>query len=282
MQETMINWTELTWNPASGCTKISPECKYCYAELIAENKRGTLAFPNGFDVTMRPWKLKEPSRVKKPSLIFTNSMTDMFHKDITDAYRDDTVAAMLGSSRHRYQVLTKRPEEALAYFSTRKVPDCIWLGVTVGVNDTTWRIDVLREIKAKVRFISAEPLLEQLDNLNLSGIHWAIGGGESGSQLMKPNVLEARGMVRRGDRKAGENLWEPRDDRADWFRSLRDQCISAGTAFWLKQWGGPKPGSGGRELDGRTWNEMPTSVPGAMPDAYVHREGTQYSLPVIQ
>ncbi len=141
---------------------------------------------------------------------------------------------------------------------------------------------MLREIKARVRFISAEPLLENLVGLNLQGIAWVIGGGESGSHLMKEKLLTTRGLVRHGDRKHGEALWMPREDRIDWARSLRDQCAAAGTAFWWKQFGGPRPESGGRELDGRVHNGMPTFVHGAMPEAYEHRKGTQFSLPVIQ
>src|SRR5580700_1771179 len=122
MNETKINWTEHTWNPASGCSAVSKACERCYAETIAENKRGTAAFPNGFDVMMRPWKLGEPKRLKRASLIFTNSMTDMFHADITDAYRDQILDAMRASPQHRYQVLTKRPARAEKFFRTRKVP----------------------------------------------------------------------------------------------------------------------------------------------------------------
>jgi len=274
MNETEINWTELTWNPASGCTKISPGCKYCYAETIAEGKRGTTAFPVGFDVVEKPRKLGEPARVKKPSLVFTNSMTDMFHEDISDAYRERIVDAMKDAPQHRYQVLTKRPEIAARFFATRAAPACMWLGVTIELQKTADRLDVLRSIEAPVRFVSAEPLLGPLA-LDLTGIHWLISGGESGLHFMKdPRALELRGLVRRG--RGDEHGWMPREDRVGWIRSLRDQCNAAGTAFWHKQWGGPRPGSAGRKLDGRTWDEMPLHVQGAMPAEYRPR-----SLPLF-
>lgn len=263
MNETEILWTELTWNPASGCTKISAGCKYCYAENLAENKRGTPAFPVGFDVVEKPHKLGEPSKVKKPSLIFTNSMTDMFHEQISEAYRDRILEAMRAAARHRYQVLTKRPEKAAEYFATRRVPDCMWLGVTVEHQATAHRLDTLRSIKAPVRFISIEPLLGPLV-LNLEGIHWAIGGGESGSHMMDPTIASVRGLARKADK------WEPNPEHADWVRGIRDQCVAAGVPFFFKQWGGSRPTSAGRLLDGRTWDEMPTR-PGAMPQGYQHK-----------
>jgi len=265
VNKTEINWTDLTWNPASGCTKVSQECKYCYAETLAENKRGTKAFPNGFDMTIRPHKLAEPGRTRRPSLIFTNSMSDLFHDEISDAYRDRCFAAIRDAPRHRYQVLTKRPETAERYFSTRSVPDCVWLGVTVGVRESLGRIDILRRINARVRFLSCEPLLEQLDGIDLSGIAWVIGGGESGSHLSRPDICQKRAMVERGPK--GGPRWVPRADRIGWARHLRNATKAAGAAFWWKQFGGPTPKSGGRLLDGREWNEMPEHISGAMPEA---------------
>ena len=285
MNETKISWTQLSWNPASGCDEVSPECDRCYAKTLAENKRGTPAFPNGFDVTMRPWKLNEPKKVKQPSLIFTNSMTDMFHVGITDAYRDKIIEAMPASPEHRYQVLTKRPAVAEKFFRTRKVPACMWLGCTVGVQETTWRIDVLRRIDAPVKFLSVEPLLARV-TADLSGIDWVIGGGESGYHLSSPKTpedLEQRALVRRG--KKGEANWMPREDRIEWVKHLRDQTKAAGGAFYFKQWGGPRPESGGRILEGRTWDEMPTHIAGAMPAGYNHLERSrphQVVLPVIR
>lgn len=279
MNTTEINWTELTWNPASGCKQISSGCRFCYAKWIAESKRGTTAFPVGFDLMLRPWKLKEPAKVRRPSLIFTNSMTDMFLDDIPDSYRDDILTAMAAAPRHRYQVLTKRPEKAAEYFSTRKVPDYMWLGVTVEHQKTVHRIHTLQRIDAKVKFISAEPLVGPIV-ADLSGIDWLIAGGESGFHLMDPDVCHERALVRRGMKP--ETVWVARDDRMDWIRSLRDQCGRDGVSFWFKQWGGTKGHLAGRELDGRTWEEMPT-VPGCMPEAYIHKDVTRKheQLPIL-
>jgi protein gp37 len=265
MNETEILWTELTWNPASGCTKISAGCKYCYAENLAENKRGTLAFPVGFDIVCKPHKLGEPSKVKRPSLIFTNSMTDMFHEKIPDEYRDRIIEAMKAAPQHRYQVLTKRPEVAERYFSTRRVPDCMWLGVTVEHQLTAHRIETLRRVKAHVRYLSVEPLLGPV-TLDLTGIHWVIVGGESGSHMMDPTIADARGLAR----KNPKGKWEPHPEHADWVRGVRDQSNAAGVPFFFKQFGGSRPTSSGRLLDGRTWDEMPTRA-GAMPTGYQHK-----------
>jgi protein gp37 len=268
MQKTEINWTEHTWGTASGCTKVSAGCKHCYAQLIAEQKRGTRAFPNGFDLTLRPHKMGEPRRLKEPSLIFTNSMTDLFLEEIPDSFRDEQCAVMAEVDRHRYQVLTKRPEVAARYFSTRTVPSSVWLGVTVEHAKTEHRIDTLRGIDARVRFLSIEPLLGPLDlRGKLDGIHWVIVGGESGAHLMDPKECEVRGLVRRGGR--GEPAWVAREDRTPWVRAIRDACEEQGVAFWFKQWGGSRGPLAGRLLDGRTHDGMPT-VPGCMPAAYVH------------
>lgn len=281
MNETEIKWTELTWNPASGCTKISPGCKYCYAHALAENKRGTPAFPVGFDIVEKPHKLCEPAKTKRPSLIFTNSMTDMFHEEISDAYRDRIFTAIAATPRHRYQVLTKRPEAAARYFTTRRVPDCVWLGVTIENQNYVDRLRVLRRIAAKVRFASLEPLLGPID-LELAefgedrltdGIHWVIVGGESGAHLSDPGVREERGLSRKGDRVAGEPLWVPREDRIQWVRSVRDQCERAHVAFFFKQWGGTRPESAGRTLDGATHDGLPAHVPNAIPEAFSFRPG---------
>lgn len=267
MNKTAINWTELTWNPWSGCTRVSEGCRYCYAETLAENKRGTAAFPVGFDVTLRPHKLAEPGRVKRGSLIFTNSMTDLFLEDVDDRERDRVLDVMEANPRHRYQVLTKRPLEAARYAKRRALPKCMWLGVTIEHQKTAGRVDVLREIDVPVRFVSAEPLLGALA-LDLRGIAWVIVGGESGTHLAQPEIAEARAIAVR--ERVG---WSPRPNRAPWVRSLRDQCQAAGTAFWFKQWGGTRPHSAGRTLDGRTWDELPTAS-GALPVDYAHRDST--------
>lgn len=269
MNKTEINWTELTWNPVSGCRKVSSGCRYCYAERLAEDKRGTRAFPNGFDITFRPHKLGEPSKVKRPSMIFVNSMSDFFLEDIPDDYRDQMLTEMRRAPWHRYQVLTKRPERAAEYFSTREVPSSIWLGTTVEHQDTASRIDVLRSVKATVRYVSAEPLLGPIQ-ADLTGIHWFITGGESGRQLSDPAILDSRGLVRRGGK--GERNYVAREDRLAWVRDIRDMCAAAGTAFWHKQWGGPSMKSGGEPLlDGQIVQNMP-SFPGALPEDYRHRQ----------
>jgi len=266
MQETEILWTELTWGAVSGCSKVSAGCKHCYAERLTEDKRGTTAFPNGFDITMRPWKLDEPSRIKNPSLIFCNSTSDWFHKQIPDSYRDQMFDAIRSTPRHRYQLLTKRPELAARYFATRAVPDCVWLGVTIEHQLTAHRLDTLKAINAGVKFVSAEPLLGPLD-LDLIGIDWLIIGGESGSHMMDPTIADVRGLAR----KNRKGKWEPNPEHTDWIRGLRDQCIKFGVPLFFKQHGGSRPTSAGRLLDGRTWDEMPTK-PGAMPATYVHKK----------
>lgn len=270
MNETQINWTELTWNPWSGCAKISAGCKYCYAEELAENKRGTKAFPVGFDLTYRPHKLAEPRRVKRGSLIFTNSMTDFFFEGATDAMRDDALAVMEAEGRHRYQVLTKRPDLAVKYFATRRIPRSWWLGVTVEDGRVAWRLDALRELHPVVRFVSAEPLIGPLDVADFTGIDWIITGGESGVHMAKPHVAAERGLAERGP----DGKWRARADRMHYVRDIRDRCAQSGIAFWHKQWGGVRPHSAGRELDGRTHDGLPTHVIGAMPDragGYIHR-----------
>ncbi len=263
MNETAINWTDLTWNPWSGCERISAGCRYCYAETLAEQKRGTKAFPNGFDLTYRPHKLREPGRLKKPSLIFVNSMSDMFWSRVSDEARDQAFAAMSAAPQHRYQVLTKRPDEMVRYFSTRPIPSSVWLGVTVDNRGGMRRIDALRELPATVRFLSVEPLLTDLVGIEqkLDGIHWVIGGGESGLHLRDPGVCRSRGLAHQVDGR-----WQARADRYDWARRLRDASKAAGAAYWWKQWGGVRPHSAGREIDGRTWDEMPT-VPGCLPES---------------
>lgn len=278
MNKTEINWTDLTWNPASGCKAVSAGCKYCYAESLAENKRGSRAFPNGFELTIRPHKLDEPRRVREPSLIFTNSMSDLFLDEIPDDYRDQCFAVMAREDRHRYQVLTKRPESAARYFSTRAVPRSVWLGVTVEHQLTADRIAILRSIDAHTRFLSCEPMIGHLDlRGRLDGIHWVIGGGESGTHLAQPEIAERRAMVRRGGK--GEASWVPRADRYQWARDLRDACAHQGAAFWWKQWGGTRPKIGGREIDGTEHNGMPSHA-GAMPSEVAARRAALY-LPLV-
>lgn len=250
MNETAIRWTELTWNPWSGCERVSAGCRYCYAETLAEGKRGSPAFPRGFELTLRPHKLKEPKAVKKPSLIFLNSMSDFFWDKVSDAERD-RVLDVVEATPHEYQCLTKRPEEALRYSRRRRLPRNFWMGVTIESQATAGRLDVLKEIDAEIRFVSAEPLLSQLI-LDLTGIQWLISGGESGRHLNDPEIAEKRALVFRDG-----NKWVPRPDRIDWIRSLRDQCDFFGTAFLHKQWGGYRPDSAGYTLDGREHSDYP-------------------------
>lgn len=255
MNDTKINWTDYTWNVFSGCEPVSEGCKFCYAETLAEQKRGTRAFPNGFDLTLRMHKLNEPYRLKKPSLVFVNSMSDLFWDAVGDDIRDQIVD-VIESTPHEYQVLTKRPHEMLRYSRRRKLPPNFWAGVTLESARHADRLDLLRSVEVEVRFVSAEPLLGDISGCDFSGIHWLIGGGESGRHLTAQDaVARRRGMVERGPSRGPR--WVPRADRYHWAQDLRDACQRQGVAFWWKQWGGPKPHSAGREIDGRTWDELP-------------------------
>ena len=302
MNETAIGWTDYTWNLFSGCKKVSPECHFCYAKHLSEQhaqgaaKKGKTspAFPNGFGLTVRPHKLGEPAKLlhaKGPSLIFCESMSDIGLDDaeLSDAERARIVAAdyrdmdhvrdaffdvIDETPEHRYQVLTKRPEHLLRYFVQRgrMVPPSVWIGTTIGHAKSVGRLDVLRkfrDVDARVLFISAEPLLCDLAPLlDLRGIDWLIVGGESGLHAHDPKRAD-RFLVRATPtmhHRAGRRIpaWLPVPERAQWVRYLCGAAKVAGTAFFFKQHGGPKPGSAGRELDGRTWDELPT-VPGALP-----------------
>ncbi len=220
MNETIISWTNKTWNVWSGCTKISSGCKNCYAHTIAENKRGTLAFPKGFDLTYRWHKLNEPLKIKEPALIFVNSMSDLFWDQVTDSDIQTVFEVMNKAEKlqlgHSFQILTKRPERILEMEAKGKLlwTDNIWQGVTVENRKTLHRIDTLRECKAKTKFISFEPLLEDIVDADLSGIDWAIVGGESGPGF------------------------RPMDQQ--WARSIRDACVKHNTAFFYKQDAGYK------------------------------------------
>ena len=293
MNETAINWTDETWNPASGCIKISPGCKHCYAETLAEKYRGKPAFPNGFDPMLRPWKLGEPFALLRrdgPSLIFVNSTSDLFlpefvqpmsvedldecrgekpirvDADVGDCYVDLVMSVIDQTPDHRYQILTKRPELAAAYFAIRgSVPKNVWMGTTIERDDYVSRADALRKIDATVRFISAEPLLGPLPSLDLTGIHWLITGGESGDHMKDPAVAEKRGMA-----VLTPDGWAARPDRVGWAVDVGERAVRIGAAWWHKQWGGVRPHSAGRALGGRTYDGMPTHVDGAMPPGYDH------------
>lgn len=243
-----IEWTDATWNPVTGCTKVSPGCKHCYAETFAERFRGVPGHPyeQGFDLKLWPSRLEQPLAWKKPRLVFVNSMSDLFHPDVPTDYIEEVFEVMERASQHRFQVLTKRPERAANLAADLPWPDNVWMGTSVEQQDYVDRIDELRRIPALVRFLSCEPLLGPLD-LDLDGIQWVIVGGESGAR--------ARPM-----------------DPA-WATGIRDQCTAAGVAFFFKQWGahnesGIRVGKkkAGRMLDGRTWDTMPrVAISGTTP-----------------
>jgi protein gp37 len=226
-----IEWTEATWNPTSGCTKVSPGCDRCYAERIT--MRFPKSFPNGFNLALRPDALDVPLHWRRPRLIFVNSMSDLFHADVPEDYIALVFDVMQRTPQHTYQILTKRAQRLATLARRLKWPENVWMGVSVETERYTWRVDYLRRVPAAVRFVSAEPLLAPLMNLNLDGIDWLIAGGESQSGC-RPAAL-------------------------DWFRDLRDQCATAGVAFFLKQLGGhpSKRGAEDAVLDGRRWVEMP-------------------------
>lgn len=235
-----IEWTDATWNPVRGCTKISPGCAHCYAETFAERFRGVKGHPyeQGFDLKLVPHKLAEPLKWKTPKRIFVNSMSDLFHKDVPDDYVRDVLRVMQTANWHTYQVLTKRSERMRDFLlATPHAGEQrhIWWGVSVeNRRHGLPRIDHLRAAPAHVRFLSVEPLLEDLGDVNLEGIHWVIAGGESGHG--------ARPMT------------------PEWVQSLRDRCAAAGVSFFFKQWGGVRKATTGRLLDGRTHDELPERV----------------------
>lgn len=239
-QNSQIEWTDATWNPVTGCTKIGPGCDNCYAERFAERWRGIEGHPyeQGFDLRLWPSRLAQPAAWKKPRMIFVNSMSDLFHKAIDRDYIDSVFDAMESANWHVYQVLTKRSSLMRNYlrkrYSGARVPSHIWLGVSVEDAAHKGRINHLREINSEARFISFEPLLGPIGNVNLSGIAWAIVGGESGPH--------ARTMA------------------PEWATELRDQCAAKSVAFFFKQWGGPRPKSGGRLLEGEEWNGFPWQI----------------------
>ena len=256
MSRTRIEWADRTWNPVTGCVKVSPGCKHCYAERFAERFRGVAGHPwePGFDVKLRPERLSWPQTVKRPSVVFVGSMTDLFQRDVPDGYLHDVFAAMDHADHHVYLILTKRPARMRAFINDERYgssgpPAHVWLGVSVETVRYRWRIDELRRTRAAVRFVSAEPLIGSLRGrprhrsvpVNLDCIDWVIAGGESGPGARPVDV--------------------------EWLRELREDCLryrwrrrSSGfrlVRFFFKQWGGSRPTSGGRLLDGREWNERP-------------------------
>ncbi|MFF0149528.1 protein gp37 [Amycolatopsis sulphurea] len=237
-----IEWTEVTWNPVTGCDRISTGCDNCYALTLAKRLKamGATKYQNdgnpvtsgpGFDVSVHPETLNQPYRWRAPKKVFVNSMSDLFHARVPSEFISDVFRVMADTPQHRYQLLTKRPKRAVRIANKFDWLENIWMGVSVENEDHIGRIDELRKIPAAVRFLSCEPLVGPLPNLDLNGIDWVIVGGESGSQSRNMPI--------------------------DWVRDIRDQCYQSETAFFFKQWGGRTPKANGRSLDGRTWDEFP-------------------------
>ena len=237
---TKIEWTEATWNPTTGCNKVSAGCKNCYAETMAKRLKamGAPGYENGFEFSMMPDRLSIPLKRKTPTKYFVNSMSDLFHEKMDFNFLDEIFEVIRKTPQHTYQVLTKREDRLKEYFINRKVPNNVWLGVTVENKKSKNRIDVLRDIEAKIKFLSIEPLLEDLEQVNFTNIDWVIVGGESGSK--------ARPM------------------KEEWALSIKEQCKTQNVAFFFKQWGtwgadGIKRSkkTNGRKLAGKEWNEEP-------------------------
>jgi len=241
--QSKIEWTEATWNPVVGCTKVSPGCKHCYAEVMARRLQamGAAGYESGFKkIRLRREKLSEPLVRLKPTVYFVNSMSDLFHPQVPTEFIDQVFSTMRTASWHTFQVLTKRPERMNQYLGTKRVPDHIWLGTSVeNKRHGVPRISELRKVRACTRFLSVEPLLEDIGKVNLNGIAWVIVGGESGAN--------ARPM------------------QPAWVQNVQTQCENAGVKFFFKQWGahgedGVKRSkkANGRLLDGQVWDEMPS------------------------
>jgi protein gp37 len=232
-QGTGIEWTESTWNPVTGCTKISPGCAHCYAERMAERLQamGQANYAHGFELTLQPQMLELPLKWKKPQTIFVNSMSDLFHPNVPLGYIRQVFDVMARAHWHRFQVLTKRSDRLRAISTEIDWPSNVWMGTSVESDRYRGRIDELRASGAHVKFLSLEPLLGPLRNLELAEIDWVIVGGESGP---------------------GARAMDP-----EWAIDLRDQCLQVGVPFFFKQWGGRNKKQTGRALEGRLWNEMP-------------------------
>ena len=228
-----IEWTESTWNPITGCTKISPGCKHCYAERMSKRLEamGSPNYSNGFRLTIHPESLSLPLQWKKPQTIFVNSMSDLFHRDVPLAFIKDVFRVMNEAHWHQFQVLTKRADRLLELSPQFTWTRNIWMGVSVETDLYMDRIDLLRQISAHIKFLSLEPLLGPLSNLRLEQIDWVIVGGESGP---------------------GARPMDP-----SWVKEIRDQCVKAAVPFFFKQWGGTRKKKAGRRLQGRFWNQMP-------------------------
>ena len=228
-----IEWTDVTWNPVTGCTKLSHGCKRCYAERMAKRlrKMGVEKYKEGFSVVTHEPTLEEPLKWKRPRFVFVNSMSDLFHQSVPTEFIEKVFAVMNQASRHKFRVLTKRPSRVARLSGNLRWTRNIWLGVSVESERWMPRLPLLKETGAAVKFLSLEPLLGPLPNIELEGIDWVIVGGESGPRA------------------------RPMD--ADWVREIRDQCERSDVPFFFKQWGGVFKKRTGRTLDGRVWNEMP-------------------------
>lgn len=231
--KTKIEWTESTWNPITGCTPISPGCKNCYAMRLAKRLRamGNARYSNGFQVTLHEDLLRAPLSWKKPRLIFVNSMSDLFHEDVPIEYIQRIFKTMREARQHTFQVLTKRSSRMAKIADQIDWPLNVWMGVTIESGDYNYRADNLRATKAAVRFLSIEPMIDQVSGIDLKGIDWVIVGGESGPK----------------SRPMNEN----------WVKEIRDLCVSANVSFFFKQWGGVNKKKTGRLLDGKNWDEYP-------------------------
>jgi protein gp37 len=231
--QTAIEWADATWNPVTGCTKISPGCKNCYAERLAARLQamGNPRYRNGFHLTLHHDQLRLPLRWREPRRIFVNSMSDLFHESIPFEFICDVFRTMKRADWHTFQILTKRADRLAQLAPMLDWPTNVWMGVSIENRRFVWRADRLRAVPAAVRFISAEPLLGPLEGLDLDGVSWLIAGGESGP-IHRPVKVE-------------------------WLRELRDRCQAEGVAFFFKQWGGRTSKAGRRVLDGREWSEWP-------------------------
>jgi len=231
-----IEWTDATWNPVTGCTAISAGCDHCYAELLSYRlqKMGSAKYKNGFEVTLHPEVITQPLRWKSPRRVFVNSMSDLFHARVPREFVVQIWEVMARCPQHTFQILTKRPERMARFTADYPAPSNVWLGTSVEDIRVTQRIDRLRECHADIRFLSCEPLIGPLSNLDLEGISWVIVGGESGRDF--------------------------RPIEKEWVRDILMQCQTSNIAFFFKQWGGLTPKSGGRLLDGEVWDQLPKEV----------------------
>jgi protein gp37 len=240
---TGIQWTEVTWNPVTGCDRVSPGCDRCYALSMSRRLKamGARSYQNdgdprtsgpGFGLTMHPQLLTQPRTWAGSRTVFVNSMSDLFHAHVTLSFIRDVFDVIRETPQHTYQILTKRSLRLRRLSTSLDWPENLWMGVSVEDMDHAGRVDHLREVPAAVRFLSCEPLLGALDQLDLAGMNWVIAGGESGPSYRPVNV--------------------------NWVRTLRDRCLSEDVPFFFKQWGGRTPKQQGRELDGRTWDQFPT------------------------